>query len=120
MYYFDKKLLDLLNLVDQKYNVNYIFEILPKKITIYSRKNKKLWSMNRNFINLIMNVNLYKTNISFYDLFYLSGSEWRNYFKIGFPRSMIIKMIKSLIFDKDKISTFIYKDFGKKIDNMIL
>ena len=123
MYYFDNKLIKLLNLdYNTKYSCQYISNIIKtrSKLSLYSKKNKRLWKLDKHFLNLLMEFKLVGTNKSFYELFYLSGFEWRNHYKIGFSSNMIIQMIKSIIVDKLVINTFVYKDTGKKIDNIII
>ena len=120
MYYFDKKLLDLLNLKDTQYSISFIFDKIPKKVSIYTSKNKKLWKLNSKFFDIILNFKLFNTNHTFYKLFYLSDSIWKYHYKIGFTKQMIIKMIKSLLVTKNISYNFIYKDLGKKIENIIL
>ena len=120
MYYFDNKLLELLNLKDIQYSTSYIFDKIPKKVSIYTTKNKKLWKLNKKFFDIILDFKLFNTNQTFYNLFYLNDSIWRNHYKIGFTKQMIIMMIKSLIIIKCIPDSFIYRDLGEKIDNMIL
>ena len=120
MYYFDSKLLKLLELKDIQYSISYIFVKIPKKVSIYTTKNKKLWKLNSKFFDIILNFKLFKTNHTFYKLFYLSDSVWKYHYKIGFTKHMIIKIIKSLIVTKHISDSFIYRDLGKKIENITL
>ena len=80
-----------------------------------------LWNVDKKFLNLLMDFKLVGTNKSFYELFYLNNSEWRTHYKTGFTKIMIIKMIKSIIIDKqNNTNNFIYRDTGKKIDKIII
>lgn len=126
LYYFDLKLIKLLNLDHNvAYSCNFIYEMIKKSKSEYARYNSEdLWYLDSKFLNIIMDTNLYKTNDSFYDLFYENkGIDWRTHYKIGFPKFMIILMIKSLSIDRNlalHVIKFSYKDKGEKIDKVII
>jgi len=122
MYYFDYKLINLLNLDNnKKYSCEFILGKVKRRASLYSKKNIMLWNVDKKFLNLLMDFKLVGTNKSFYELFYLNNSEWRTHYKTGFTKIMIIKMIKSIIIDKqNNTNNFIYRDTGKKIDKIII
>ena len=128
LYYFDLKLIELLNLDHEiKYSCNLIFEMLKKKKSNFTNTNynfEELWFLDNKFLNIIIDKNLYNTTDSFYELIYEKKShDWRRHYKIGFPRFMINLMIKSLIINENMImfiKKFSYSDFGKKIDKVII
>jgi hypothetical protein len=126
LYYFDLKLIKLLNLDHNvAYSCNFIYEMIKKRKSNYTKCNSEdLWYLDSKFLNIIMDTKLYKTNDSFYDLFYENkGIDWRTHYKIGFPKCMIILMIKSITMDRNLallVIKFSYKDEGKKIDKVII
>ncbi len=121
MYYFDYKLIKLLNLNNnEKYSYNFILNKVIKNKSSYSKNTKVLWKLDRKFLDLIMDFKLVGTKKSFYELFYLGDHVWRDYYKCGFSNNIIIKILQSLTIDKMTNYIFINRDTGKKIDKIII
>ena len=115
------ELLSLLNLeLNTKYSKDEIYDRIKKKRVLRGKCYKiVLWKIDHRFLNLIMNYKLIGTNTTFYDLFYLKDPKWRKHYKIGFPKSMIYKMIDSLLINSHE-PIFIYKNTGNMVHEIIL
>jgi|SaaInlStandDraft_6_1057023.scaffolds.fasta_scaffold28763_2 hypothetical protein len=121
MFYFDSKLIKLLNLDNNnKYSYNFILNKVIKKKSSYSKNTKVLWKLDKNFLNLIMDFKLVGTKKTFYELFYLGDHIWRDYYMYGFSNNTIHKILQSLTIEKITNYIFINRDTGKKIDKIII
>ena len=120
-YYYNYKLLKLLDMNNIQYNRSEIFDKLietnlMKEICLIKRK---LYFMNFHLLNMIIEHHLYGTNYSFYNLFYLQSGKWRYGLKNGFTKKYVYKIIESFCYHKE-FKTFNYNDKGKTVKELCI